>query len=1252
MSKKVASTKLLSGLFVAGGVLGMNQVAKADNVVSSEATKPVITTEADNLVVVPTEAVAPVATTEVGPSSAAVATDTATTATASTIFSQAVPAESASSETLVASEALAPESAAVETITSSSDNATEAGRHSTAQVTPVTEVTEQNLNGDAYLTDPETTKAAYSKTDGDINYSVVVSNPTAETKTMTVNLTLQHASEIIGQDNVDLTLAAGASAKVSNLTVASEWLTNNTGYLVTISVNDKSGSTLSSKRAGLSVEDDWTVFPRYGIVAGSPTDQNSILVKNLEAYRKELELMKSMNINSYFFYDAYNEATDPFPEGVDSFVQKWNTWSHTQVDTKAIKELVDQVHKSGAVAMLYNMISADSNPKNPALPLAALAYNFYDSFGKKGEPMTYTIGDNPTQVYYDPANPDWQKYIAGVMKSAMDRMGFDGWQGDTIGDNRVTDYEHRNSTDEADSHMMSDSYASFINAMKDLIGEKYYITINDVNGGNDDKLAKARQDVVYNELWTNGGSVIPGRMQVAYGDLKARIDMVRNKTGKSLIVGAYMEEPGIDYTVPGGKATNGAGKDALAGKPLQADATLLVDATVAAAGGYHMSIAALANANAALNVLQSAYYPTQYLSVAKDTIRKLYNYQQFITAYENLLRGEGVTNSTQSVSTKNAAGEILSKDVLGVTGDQVWTFAKSGKGFSTVQMINMMGINAGWHNEEGYADNKTPDAQENLTVRLSLAGKTAQEAAKIADQVYVTSPDDWATSSMKKAQASLETDENGQPVLVISVPKLTLWNMLYIKEDTTATPVEPVVLKPVTNRSGKKVDNTVTSEASSVTAKSENTTVNKGSEAPTDTKPSVEAPKLDETTKPAPSVDELVNSAAVPVAIAVSETAHDKKDDNSVSNTDQGTVASDSTTPASEAASTAASTVSSEVSESVTVSSEASETENSSVASISESAISTTTAISESHAVVEPVASLTESESQASTSLVSETTSTIVSVAPSEVSESTTVSSKVSETDIISEASTSETSASESENSISTVVSESEVVEEPAVSLTESESQVSTSEVTSAISETVSTSEEVILDGLSENINSWNRLSVAPRVSETLPSTSETITEAASLFSNYARYSETASSESHSMVAASSEVSIEKLAVSILKDTEGGLYDATTIRNIVEMIDSITTNVSYTRSSRQDLVNTASSDNTYNGSQDLNLASKTTTQAGEKGTTEDLKATIAKTAKSHKWGEHAVAILTAIVLAGAATLAALRNFLMSKKVDK
>ncbi len=87
------------------------------------------------------------------------------------------------------------------------------------------------------------------------------------------------------------------------------------------------------------------------------------------------------------------------------------------------------------------------------------------------------------------------------------------------------------------------------------------------------------------------------------------------------------------------------------------------------------------------------------------------------------------------------------------------------------------------------------------------------------------------------------------------------------------------------------------------------------------------------------------------------------------------------------------------------------------------------------------------------------------------------------------------------------------------------------------------------------------------------------------------------------MVATSSEASIEKLAISILKDTEGG-NDATTV-NIVEMIDNITTNVSYTRSSRQDVSATASSDNTVVAK--INLASKTGTQAGEKEQLKILK---------------------------------------------
>lgn len=129
----------------------------------------------------------------------------------------------------------------------------------------------------------------------------------------------------------------------------------------------------------------------------------------------------------------------------------------------------------------------------------------------------------------------------------------------------------------------------------------------------------------------------------------------------------------------------------------------------------------------------------------------------------------------------------------------------------------------------------------------------------------------------------------------------------------------------------------------------EHALVYKDSEATTDVKPSMESPKLDETFKASPLVDELVNSVAAPVAIAVSEILHAKKGDNSASNTDQGSVVSDSINILiSEAASISVSVSLSEVSESTTASLEAS--------------------TSESEVVEEPAVYLTESESQASTS--------------------------------------------------------------------------------------------------------------------------------------------------------------------------------------------------------------------------------------------------------------------------------------------
>ncbi|QGS08350.1 hypothetical protein FOC50_04200 [Gemella sanguinis] len=119
-----------------------------------------------------------------------------------------------------------------------------------------------------------------------------------------------------------------------------------------------------------------------------------------------------------------------------------------------------------------------------------------------------------------------------------------------------------------------------------------------------------------------------------------------------------------------------------------------------------------------------------------------------MTAYENFLRGDGVTNDAVIASTFNSKGEQISYDdghdpnKSGIYGNQVWTFTKTSPEFSTIQLINLQRINTGWVNREGTSDNKTPKEEKNLKVVYPLYGYNKEQAQAQAKKVYVASPDD------------------------------------------------------------------------------------------------------------------------------------------------------------------------------------------------------------------------------------------------------------------------------------------------------------------------------------------------------------------------------------------------------------------------------------------------------------------------------------------------------------------------------
>ena len=660
-----------------------------------------------------------------------------------------------------------------------------------------TDMYNSNLDNSQVQTDPVTTKAVYNSNE-DVQIYDRISNNTAQDQNFTTEMGVYDADQPILFQTSSNYLKSGSSINVDNnsdlrnaLKIPHNILEPNHGYLVKVNVYDQASKLLSSKSLGLSVEDNWKVFPKYGVVAGSGDYSNSIINNSdlLNRYKDQMQEMARMHINSDFYYDVYKSPANPLPETTMPFQQTWSWWSGpngSTIDPEVVKNLVRIGHDYNQSAMIYNMISAKTNdetPNNtPGLPDdSQLVYNFNDgAFGKKGTPMTNTMkaGDPYiAQIYYNPASPSWINYIADTMASAINRGGFDGWQGDTIGDAQVTTVENKGTNDSSKSFNMSDTYAYFSDQLKKNWknhGYNYDFTLNAVGGNGLIDLSK-NEDVAYVEVWPN--SSYDGRNTSEYGDLKWMVDKVRQASGKSLIIAAYLKNNQI---VDGKFNTN---------------AQLLVDATVAAAGGYHMTVAANGNSKDGnhVGILDNEYYPNQEAGVSDDLNRKLYNYQQFITAYENVLRGSGVENDDTIAKAFDANGHQMSRDDnssrdSGRNGNQVWTFTKHGPGFETIQLINLMGINSDWDNTSKN-NNKNPVAQHNFTVRYPLNNMPADQAKLIANNVYVMSPDDWNHGTMQKIDSYVD-QSNGNYDLVMKVPTLDIWDMIYFK---TSAPTNQLV---------------------------------------------------------------------------------------------------------------------------------------------------------------------------------------------------------------------------------------------------------------------------------------------------------------------------------------------------------------------------------------------------------------------------------------------------------------------------
>jgi len=328
-------------------------------------------------------------------------------------------------------------------------------------------------------------------------------------------------------------------------------------------------------------------------------------------------------------------------------------------------------------------------------------------------------------IYFvNPADKGWQNYLIGRNDDMYKVYDFDGYQIDQVGNRDKTLYDYNGNVVD-----LAATFNPFINAMKAGDPGKRLV-MNAVNQYGQEGIATSPVDFLYSEVWApNEG----------YSDL-ARIiadnNTLSNNT-KQTVLAAYM-----DYNLaqsPGYFNTPGV---------------LLTDAVIFSFGGAHLELGD--------HMLGKEYFPNDNLQMRPDLKAAMIHYYDFLTAYQNLLRGGGTFNNP---SVTSGDQNIKLNNWPPVTG----AISVIGKEIGNRQVIHFINFANASSLQWRDADGKQPLPTIFTDCRLNL------QTTKKIKNMWFASPDINEGASQN---ISFNQSDNG---ITFTLPSLQYWDMVVIE---------------------------------------------------------------------------------------------------------------------------------------------------------------------------------------------------------------------------------------------------------------------------------------------------------------------------------------------------------------------------------------------------------------------------------------------------------------------------------------
>lgn len=504
------------------------------------------------------------------------------------------------------------------------------------------------------------------------------------------------------------------------------------GYLVELYHKVGSDEVILGTIA-VDVSSDWKRFPRYGFVADF--NNYSGTVDKDANIRTEMAYLNRLHINGVQFQDWHWKHHQPVKFESNGTPSQWyQDISKRYIGTRYIKKYIDVQHSYGMKAIFYNLCyGAWEDAANDGVEKEWGLYK-RDNTGEYVQDC-HELKDWASDIYLQvPGNSDWQEYMKARNEEVYANYKFDGFQIDQLGD-RGTVYDYNHNT-----FYLPDGFASFINAMKASRPEKCLI-MNAVDDYGAESIARTGNvDFCYNEVWGGNG----------HEKFLHLYDVIRNndRYGDHQLQTVFAAYMNYDKAADGG----------LGDKLMNTPGVLLTDAVMFALGGSHIEMGD--------HMLCREYFPAAPLAMTDELKAALICYYDFLTAYQNLLRGIS-SKAASSVKVQTSSNNVT-VSAWPPRSNSIVTFSKNVDNRQVIHLLNFQNTNdLSWRDVNGTRQ------EPPLTENLPLTVNTLRSISK----VWVATPD-YGGGAVQEINF---TQQNGK--VTFTLPSLKYWTMVVLESD-------------------------------------------------------------------------------------------------------------------------------------------------------------------------------------------------------------------------------------------------------------------------------------------------------------------------------------------------------------------------------------------------------------------------------------------------------------------------------------